>query len=120
MPDGTEIDTSYMQNSKTPLTGQQVMNNAGAGGPKTPGTPSKPGAPGTPPKQQTPSSGMDVNALMSLLGGGQQQAPTVASSGQDNSADVQLMENIFGTTLSAPPAGDTATQARELARLLRS
>ena len=73
-----------------------------------------------PPKQQTPGSGMDVNALMSLLGGGQQQAPTVVSSGQDNSADVQLMENIFGTTLSAPPAGDTATQARELARLLRS
>jgi hypothetical protein len=120
MPDGTEIDTSYMQNSKTPLTGQQVMNNAGAGGPKTPGTQPKPGAPGTPPKQQTPGSGMDVNALMSLLGGGQQQAPTVVSSGQDNSADVQLMENIFGTTLSAPPAGDTATQARELARLLRS
>jgi len=120
MPDGTEIDTSYMQNSKTPLTGQQVMNNAGAGGPKTPGTPPKPGTPGTPPKPQTPSSGMDVNALMSLLGGGQQQAPTVVSSGQDNSADVQLMENIFGTTLSAPPAGDTATQARELARLLRS
>ncbi len=120
MPDGTEIDTSYMQNSKTPLTGQQVMNNAGAGGPKTPGAQPKPGAPGTPPKQQTPSSGVDVNALMSLLGGGQQQAPTVVSSGQDNSADVQLMENIFGTTLSAPPAGDPATQTRELARLMRS
>jgi hypothetical protein len=42
------------------------------------------------------------------------------SSGQDNSADVQLMEDIFGTTMSAPPAGDTATRARELARLLRS
>jgi hypothetical protein len=31
-----------------------------------------------------------------------------------------LMEDIFGTTMSAPPAGDTATRARELARLLRS
>jgi len=72
-----------------------------------------------PPKTSTPGSGMDINQLMSLLGG-QQAAPTVVSSGQDNSADVQLMENIFGTTMSAPPAGDTATRARELARLLRS
>ena len=64
-------------------------------------------------------SGLGINELMSLLGG-QQQAPTVVTSGQDNAADVQLMEDIFGTTLSAPPAGDTATQTRELARLLRS
>jgi hypothetical protein len=117
LPDGTEIDTSYMQNSKMPLTGQQVLNNAGAGGPKTPGKPSTPQKPGTP---ASPSAGMDINQLMSLLGGGQQAAPTVVSSGQDNSADVQLMEDIFGTTMSAPPAGDPVTQARELARLLRS
>jgi hypothetical protein len=74
----------------------------------------------TPPKTTTPGSGIDINQLMSLLGGGQQAAPTIVSSGQDNSADVQLMEDIFGTTMSAPPAGDTATRARELARLLRS
>jgi hypothetical protein len=71
------------------------------------------------PKTTTPGSGIDINQLMSLLGG-QQAAPTIVSSGQDNSADVQLMEDIFGTTMSAPPAGDTATRARELARLLRS
>lgn len=75
--------------------------------------------PATPPKTTTPGSGIDINQLMSLLGG-QQAAPTIVSSGQDNSADVQLMEDIFGTTMSAPPAGDTATRARELARLLRS
>ena len=126
LPDGTEIDTSYMQNSQTPLTGQQVMDNAGAGIFNKPGKPSAPGKPGAPTKPGAPAqpgdsgSGLDINALMSLLGGGQQQAPTVVSSGQDNSADVQLMEDIFGTTMSAPPAGDTATQARELARLLRS
>jgi hypothetical protein len=56
---------------------------------------------------------------MSLLGE-QQAAPMFVSSGQDNSADVQLMENIFGPSLSAPPAGDPNEQARELARLLRS
>lgn len=117
LPDGTEIDTSYMQNSQTPLTGQQVLNNAGAG---TPNAPGKPAAPGTPPKQGAPNSGVDLNALLSLLGGGQQAAPTVVTSGQDNSADVQLMEDIFGNTLSAPPASDPATQTRELARLLRS
>jgi hypothetical protein len=123
LPDGTVIDTSYMQNSQTPLTGQQVLNNAGAGGPKTPGkptTPQKPGAPAKPGATTKPESGVDLNQLMSLLGGGQQAAPTIVSSGQDNSADVQLMEDIFGTTMSAPPAGDTATRARELARLLRS
>lgn len=87
--------------------------------------PSTPGRPGTQAKQpgsqtnQPGTSGLDINQLLSLLGG-QQSAPTVVSSGQDNSADVQLMEDIFGTTMSAPPAGDTATQARELARLLRS
>jgi hypothetical protein len=117
LPDGTEIDTSYMQNSQTPLTGQQLLNNAGAGNPKTPSKPTTPQKPGAPTK---PGAGVDINQLASLLGGGQQAAPTIVSSGQENAADVQLMEDIFGTTMSAPPAGDTATRARELARLLRS
>ena len=68
--------------------------------------------------------GTDINQLMSLLGGGQQTAPlpvpVPVASGQENAADVQLMENIFGPSLSAPPAGDPNEQARELARLLRS
>jgi hypothetical protein len=115
LPDGTEVDTSYMQNSKNPLTGKQVMNNAGAlGGKQTPKQP------GTPPKQPgTPGQDADFNQLMSLLGE-QQTAPMFVTSGQDNSADVQLMENIFGPSLSAPPAGDLNEQTRELARLLRS
>lgn len=81
---------------------------------KTQTGPAKPGATAKPANQ-----GVDLNALMALLGGGQ-QAPTVVSSGQDNSADIELMQNIFGTDLSAPPAGDIDTQTRELARLLRS
>jgi hypothetical protein len=119
LPDGTVIDTSYMQNSKTPLTGQQIMNSAGAGAPKTPGAAAKPPA-GVAKVPTKPGQGIDINQLASLLGGGQQAAPTIVSSGQDNSADVQLMEDIFGTSLSAPPAGDPVTRARELARLLRS
>jgi hypothetical protein len=115
LPDGTEVDTSYMQNSKNPLTGRQVMDTAGATVPGKPATPPK-----APPKPGTSGQDVDFNQLMSLLGGGQQAAPMVVSSGQDNSADVQLMENIFGPSLSAPPAGDPNEQARELARLLRS
>ena len=80
----------------------------------------KPGAAKPPAKPGTSGQDVDFNQLMSLLGGGQQAAPMVVSSGQDNSADVQLMENIFGPSLSAPPAGDPNEQARELARLLRS
>jgi hypothetical protein len=80
----------------------------------------QPGAAKPPAKPGTPGQDVDFNQLMSLLGGGQQAAPMVVSSGQDNSADVQLMENIFGPSLSAPPAGDPNEQARELARLLRS
>jgi len=66
---------------------------------------------------QSPS-GVDLNALMALLGG-QQAAPTVVSSGQDNSADIELMQDIFGTNLSAPSAGNTDMQSSALARLLR-
>jgi hypothetical protein len=119
LPDGTVIDTSYMQNSRTPLTGQQIMDSAGAGAPKTPGAAAKPPA-GAAKAPTKPGQSLDINQLATLLGGGQQAAPTIVSSGQDNAADVQLMEDIFGTSLSAPPAGDPVTQARELARLLRS
>jgi hypothetical protein len=121
MPDGTEIDTSYMQNSQTPLTGRQVLDSAGAVSPTDKPPTAKPGAATQPGATQpgTAGSGVDLNAMMALLGGGQ-AAPMVVSSGQDNSADIELMQNIFGTDLSAPPAGDIDTQTRELARLLRS
>lgn len=82
--------------------------------------PSTPGKLGVPPKTNAPDSGVDLNALMALLGGGQQQAPMVVTSGQDNSADIELMQDIFGPTMSAPSAGDPDTQTRELARLMRS
>lgn len=122
LPDGTAIDTSYMQNSRTPLTGQQIMNTAGAAAPNAPNAtanPTSPAKPGTAAKPDTSDAGLDMNALMSMLGS-QQVAPTVVSSGQDNAADIELMQDIFGTNLSAPPAGDLNEQTRELARLLRS
>lgn len=69
------------------------------------------------PAVQSPS-GVDLNALMALLGG-QQAAPAIVSSGQENAADIELMQDIFGTNLSAPSAGNTDTQESALARLLR-
>ncbi len=115
---GNQIDLSYIPSSQQAQTGAEIMRRAGAlpktpvGGPVAGGpTQNAPGMPAEP--------AIDFNQLMSLLGT-QQEAPTVVTSGQDNSADVQLMENIFGTSLSAPPAGDPNEQARELARLLRS
>jgi hypothetical protein len=119
LPDGTVIDTSYMQNSKTPLTGQQIMNSAGASAPKTPTKTSPSPTPSASAKPSPSGSGADINQLAALLNN-QQAAPTIVSSGQENAADVQLMEDIFGTDLSAPPAGDLNAQTRELARLLRS
>jgi len=116
---GNRIDLSYIPSSQQTLSGDDIMNSAGATVPGKPATPSKAPPPKAPPKPGTPSSGMDINQLMSLLNS-QQAAPTIVSSGQENAADVQLMENIFGTDLSAPPAGDLNAQTRELARLLRS
>jgi hypothetical protein len=77
----------------------------------------------TAPTTSGASSGVDLSTLLSLMnsgGGGQQAAPVALSSGQKNAADVQLMEDIFGTNLSAPPAGNLNDRTRELARLLRS
>lgn len=115
---GDQIDLTGIPSSQQTQTGAEIMQSAGATAPKKPaGKGSEAGAPAKTPG--TPGQNVDFNQLMSLLGE-QQAAPTIVTSGQDNSADVQLMEDIFGTSLSAPPAGDPVTQARELARLLRS
>ena len=110
--DGDQIDLSGTPSSQQTLTGAEIMESAGATPPKAP-------APKVTIAPKAPGQDMDFNQLLSFLGG-QQAAPMVVSSGQENAADVQLMENIFGPTMSAPPAGDPVTQARELARLLRS
>lgn len=70
-------------------------------------------------KKTTPTAqgGMDLSGLLALLGGGQ-QAPSVLAV-PENSADIKLMEDIFGTSLSAPSTGKETDQAA-LARLLRS
>lgn len=65
--------------------------------------------------------GVDLMGLLGLLGGlgGQQAGPSVLSV-PENSADIKLMEEIFGTSLSAPSTGNETDKAEALARLLRS
>jgi hypothetical protein len=130
--DGNVVDLSYIPSSQQTQTGKEIMDSAGvkpvagkpvavkpgAGKPNAPGAPSNPNA--APQNPNAQNQGLDVNALMAILGAGQQAAPMVVSSGQENAADIELMENIFGPTMSAPPAGDLNEQTRELARLLRS
>ena len=75
---------------------------------------------GKPSGQQQAQSGPDLMALLSLLGGmGGQQAPAVLTV-PENSADIKLMEDIFGPSLSAPSTGTETDKAEALARLLRS
>lgn len=66
----------------------------------------------------TQQGGVDLAGLLALLGGGQQAGPSVLAV-PENSADIKLMEDIFGTSLSAPSTGKETDQAA-LARLLRS
>ena len=69
---------------------------------------------------QQPGSGLDFAGLLGLLGSmGGQQGP-VALTVPENAADIKLMEEIFGTSLSAPSTGNETDKAEALARLLRS
>ena len=70
--------------------------------------------------QQQSGSGIDFAGLLGLLGSlGGQQAPSVLAV-PENSADIKLMEEIFGTSLSAPSTGTETDKAEAIARLLRS
>lgn len=72
-------------------------------------------------KKPTTPTKTDTTGTPTDTGQNAGQGVTVVGSGQDNSADIQLMEDIFGTSLSAPSAGSNQiAKARELAALLRS
>jgi hypothetical protein len=86
---GEEIDLSYLPNSQTALTGEEIMQRAGA----MPG-----GSGGTKTTAKT-SSGVDVEALAKLLGGN--QAPqTIQAASQDPYADIKLMQEMFGPDIA--------------------
>ena len=82
--------------------------------PAAPPPSSKPPTAAPPPSASRP---VDLSQLLALLYS--QEAPYTAYV-PENAADIELMEEIFGTSLSAPSTGKRAELAVELARLLRS
>jgi len=96
--EGNEIDLTYLPNSETALTGEEIMRRAGA----------MPGGGGTKikvptPKGSTPSGTSKDTSLASMIAAmnGQQQTMQVPS--QDPFAHIKLMEDLFGTSVDLTP-----------------
>jgi hypothetical protein len=88
--DGNSLDMSYLPNSQTALTGEEIMRRAGA----LPKTTGKTAAKTTPDK-------LDLNALGSAFG-------TTGIPSEDSLADIKLMQQIFGQDIDyklAPVGG---------------
>lgn len=95
---GNEIDLTYLPNSETALTGEEIMRRAGA----------MPGGGGTKikvptPKGSTPSGASQDTSLAAMIAAmnGQQQTMQVPS--QDPFAHIKLMEDLFGTSVDLTP-----------------
>lgn len=92
--EGNEIDLTYLPNSETALTGEEIMRRAGA----------MPGGGGTKIKAPTPKTSSSANnSLASMIAAmnGQQQTMQVPS--QDPFAHIKLMEDLFGTSVDLTP-----------------
>ena len=80
--DGNSLDMSYLPNSQTALTGEEIMRNAGALPKATDKTKTATKATATPNK-------LDLNALGSAFG-------VTGIPSEDSLADIKLMQQIFG------------------------
>lgn len=101
---GEEIDLSYLPNTEKVMTGEEIMQKAGAM-PKVSGQTAKKGS-----NVATPGSNIDLAALLSLLGKGGQQV--VQAPSQDPYAHIKLMEELFGPNLDLTPAGDNTAKRK--------
>jgi len=101
---GEEIDLSYLPNTEMVMTGEEIMQKAGAM-PKVSGQAAKKGS-----NVATPESNIDLAELFSLLGQGGKQVTQAPS--QDPYAHIKLMEELFGPNLDLTPAGDDAEQRK--------
>jgi len=68
-------------------------------------------------KKPSPQGSPDLSSLIAMSGGRQGPIPLVVP---ENAADIKLMDEIFGTSLSAPSTGNETDRDEALARLLRS
>lgn len=95
---GNEVDLTYLPNSETALTGEEIMRRAGAmpgGGDTKIKVPT--------PKGSAPSGASKDTSLASMIAAmnGQQQTMEVPS--QDPFAHIKLMEDLFGTSVDLTP-----------------
>ena len=91
---GNEIDLSYLPNSETALTGEEIMRRAGA----LPGGSSNIKVPT--PKTSSTSAGSSLDSLLAAMNGGQQ---TIQVPSQDPFAHIKLMQDLFGTNVDLTP-----------------
>lgn len=132
-PPKTGLPTGKPPSTKPPTTKPPTTKPSTTKPPVTT-TPPKTGTPittaPTTPTAKAPTAGsgnMDFSGLLAVLGGGSPSSDEerAVDSGQPNAADVQLMENIFGTSLDlTTPETKTAKAAKggsvdELLKLLR-
>jgi hypothetical protein len=85
--DGNSLDMSYLPNSQTALTGEEIMRNAGALPKVTGGTKTTTG------KSGTDTSTKTTTPTTSQQSGSGQQAQLPS---EDPYADIKLMEQLFG------------------------
>lgn len=100
---GDEIDLSYLPNTEKVMTGAEIMQKAGA----MPSTSGKTNAYRNVATSDQQKSGIDLAALMALLGKlneGTPQPSVITS--QDPYAHIKLMEEIFGPEIDLTPAGE--------------
>lgn len=87
---GNEIDMTYLPNTETALTGEEIMRRAGA----LPGGSSNIKVPAP----KTPAS--NLSSLLSAMNAGQQ---TIQVPSQDPFAHIKLMQDLFGTNVDLTP-----------------
>jgi hypothetical protein len=115
--DGNVLDMSYLPNSQTALTGQQIMEKAGA----------LPNSTKTTDKSKTVTPTKTTEPTTSQQPDGSQQAQQAQLLGGDPFADIKLMEQLFGgdigyklRSLGSDTKQNTASNSMNaLAKLLR-
>lgn len=88
---GNEIDLSYLPNSETALTGEEIMRRAGA----------LPGGSGVKVPTKKTGTTPTTTSAASPFAGAQQQGPILPS--QDPFAHIKLMKELFGTDVDLTP-----------------
>jgi hypothetical protein len=96
--DGEEIDLTYLPNSETTLTGEEIMRKAGALPTDETSNVKVPTPKTSTPSTTSPDS--SLAAMIAAMNGGQQ---TIQVPSQDPFAHIKLMKDLFGTDVDLTP-----------------